>query len=163
MYKSKTVFNLLIHLCRELDRGTMYLRNHLNQTDLKGIAIDKDNIDGNLVSKILFKSIVYRLINKVETFMDFGGVPDLETFPEFLRFLRDKRNEGSVIFTAAHQNMGFDRLMRTFDFVKKNLKNLTSKLVSAAQKRYLFLLIFISTILLPSLMSKMVNQSLSRY
>ena len=126
----------------------MYLRNHLNQTDLKGIAIDKDNIDGNLVSKILFKSIVYRLINKVETFMDFGGVPDMESFPEFLRFLRDKRKEGSVIFTAAHQNMGFDRLMRTFDFVKKNLTNLTSKLVSAAQKRY----VFISTILLRSLM-----------
>ena len=148
---------------RELDRGTMYLRNQLNQTDLKGVTIDKDNIDRNLVSKILLKSIVYRLINKVETFMDFGGVPDLETFPEFLRFLRDKRNKGSVIFTAAHQNMGFDRLMRTFDFIKKNLKNLTSKLVSAAQKRYVFLLIFISTILLRSLMSKMVNQSLPRY
>ena len=157
MYKSKAVLNLLIHLCRELDRGTMYLRNHLNQTDLKGFAIDKDNIDGNLVSKIFFKSIVYRLINKVETFMDFGGVPDIESFPKFLKFLRDKRNEGSVIFTAAHQNMGFDRLMKTFDFVKKNLRNLTSKLVSAAEKRYVFLLIFISAILLLSLMSKMVN------
>ena len=163
MHKSKAVLNLLIHLCRELDRGTMYLRNHLNQTDLKGFAIDKDNIDVNLVSKILFKSIVYRLINKVETFMDFGGVPDIESFPKFLKFLREKRNEGSVIFTAAHQNMGFDRLMRTFDFVKKNLKNLTSKLVSAAEKRYVFLLIFISAILLLSLMSKMVNQSLPRY
>ena len=126
----------------------MYLHNQLNQTDLKGVTIDKDNIDRNLVSKILLKSVVYRLINKLETFMDFGGVPDMESFPEFLRFLRDKRKEGSVIFTAAHQNMGFDRLMRTFDFVKKNLKNLTSKLVSAAQKRY----VFISTILLRSLM-----------
>ena len=125
------------NMYRELDRGTMYLRNQLN-TDLKEFSIDKNNIDENLVSKILLRSIIYRVINKVETFMDFGGVPDMETFSEFIKFIRDKRNEGSVIFTAAHQNMGFDRLMRTFDFVKKNLKNLTSKLVSAAQKRYVF-------------------------
>ena len=125
------------NMYRELDRGTMYLRNHLNQTDLKGFTIDKDNIDRNLVSKILFKSITYRLINKVETFMDFGGVPDIETFPEFFKFLQDKKKEGSVIFTAAHQNMGFDRLMRTFDYVKKNIKSLSSKLVSAAHKRSL--------------------------
>ena len=150
------------NIYRELDRGTMYLRHQLN-TDLKELSMDKDNIDDNLVSKILFKSIIYRVINKVETFMDFGGVPDIESFPKFLKFLRDKRNEGSVIFTAAHQNMGFDRLMKTFDFVKKNLRNLTSKLVSAAEKRYVFLLIFISAILLLSLMSKMVNLSLPRY
>ena len=152
MYKSRTTLDLLIYLCRELDRGTMYFRNHLNQTDLKGFAIDKDNMDGNIISKIFFKSIVYRLINKVETFMDFGGVPNVQNFPTFLKFLRDKRNEGSVIFTAAHQNMGFDRLMRTFDFVKKNLKNLTTKLVSAAQNRYVLLLIFISPIFFYTLM-----------
>ena len=75
-------------LYRELDRGTMYFRNHLNQTVLKGVAINKDNIDEALVSKVLLKSIVYRLINKVETFMDFGGIPDLETFDEFLGFIR---------------------------------------------------------------------------
>ena len=125
------------NMYRELDRGTMYLHNQLNQTDLKGVTIDKDNIDRNLVSKILLKSIVYRLINKVETFMDFGGVPDIETFPKFVKFIRDKKKEGSVIFTAAHQVMGFDRLMKTIEYLKKNVKNLSSKLVSAAQKRSL--------------------------
>jgi hypothetical protein len=122
---------------RELDRGTMYLRNQLNQTDLKGVKIDKDNIDRNLVSKILLKSVVYRLINKLETFMDFGGVPDIETFPEFFKFLQDKKKEGSVIFTAAHQVMGFDRLVKTINYLKKNIENLSSELVSAAQKRSL--------------------------
>ena len=125
------------NMYRELDRGTMYLRNQLNQTDLKGVTIDKDNIDRNLVSKILLKSVVYRLINKLETFMDFGGVPDIETLKFFLKFLRDKKKEGSVIFTAAHQVMGFDRLMTTIDHVKKNIKDLSSKLVSAAQKKSL--------------------------
>jgi hypothetical protein len=125
------------NIYRELDRGTMYLRKQLNQTDLKGVSIDKDNIDSNLVSKILLKSIVYRLINKVETFMDFGGVPDMETFPKFVKFLHDKKKQGSVIFTAAHQVMGFVRLMKTIDYVEKNINDLSSKLVSAAQKKSL--------------------------
>ena len=122
---------------RELDRGTMYLRNQLNQTDLKGVTIDKDNIDRNLESKILLKSIVYRIINKVETYIDFGGIPDMETFPKFVNFLRDKKKQGSVIFTAAHQVMGFVRLMKTIDYVEKNINDLSSKLVSAAQKKSL--------------------------
>ena len=125
------------NMYRELDRGTMYLRNQLNQTDLKGVTIDKDNIDRNLVSKILLKSVVYRLINKLETFMDFGGVPDIETLNFFLKFLRDKKKEGSVIFTAAHQVMGFDRLVKSINHLKKNIENLSSELVSAAQKRSL--------------------------
>ena len=40
-----------------------------------------------------------------------------------------------MIFTAAHQNMGFDRLLRTFDYVKKNVKNLTTEIVRAAKQR----------------------------
>ena len=123
------------NIYRELDRGTMYLHNHLNQTDLKGFKFD--SIDRNLVSKILLKSIVYRVINKVETFMDFGGVPDVETYSKFLKYLHHKKKAKSVIFTAAHQNMGFDRLMKTLEHLKKNIKNLSSKLVSAAQKRSL--------------------------
>ena len=42
----------------------------------------------NLVKKVLFKSIVYRLINKVETFMNFGSgmsmIPGENEFPQFL-------------------------------------------------------------------------------
>ena len=46
---------------------------------------------------------------KVETFMDFGGLPTQEGFSSFQAFLAEKKNAGEVIFTAAHQNMGFDR------------------------------------------------------
>jgi hypothetical protein len=123
------------NLYRELDRGTMYLRNQLNKTDLKEISFDKDNIDDNLVSKILLKSIIYRLINKVETFMDFGGVPDIDNFQGFLEFLHKKKSEGYVIFTAAHQNMGFKKLMTTFYYVKKNIIDLSLRIVSAAQNK----------------------------
>ena len=122
------------NIYRELDRGTMYLRHQLN-TDLKEFSMDKDNIDKNLVSKILFKSIIYRVINKVETFMDFGGVPDTDTFPKFMEFLHKKKSERCVIFTAAHQVMGFKNLTITLDYLVQEIGNLTSKLVIAAQNR----------------------------
>ena len=122
------------NIYRELDRGTMYLRHQLN-TDLKELSMDKDNIDDNLVSKILFKSIIYRVINKVETFMDFGGVPDMDNFPIFLEFIHKKKSERCVIFTAAHQVMGFKNLIITLDHLVKEIGNLTSKLVIAAQNR----------------------------
>ena len=126
------------NMYRELDRGTMYFRNCLNQTDLKGLAINKDVIDENLVKKVLFKSIVYRLINKVETFMNCGSsgmIPNENDFPQFLEFLKEKKAEGLVIFTAAHQNMGFNRLMNTFNFLQKNINTLSSNVVTAAKKR----------------------------
>ena len=40
-----------------------------------------------------------------------------------------------MIFTAAHQNMGYSRLMTTFDFLQKNINLLTSNVVAAAKKR----------------------------
>ena len=115
---SNTVFSSkwFTNMYRETDRGTMYFRNNLN-IDLNGVKINKDIIDENLVSNTLFKSIIYRLINKVETFRDFGGIPNLEQFEEFLDFLANKKADGVVIFTAAHQNMGYDRLMITFKYV----------------------------------------------
>ena len=108
----------------------------LNQTDLKGFTIDRNCIDSNLVTNILFKSVTYRLINKIETFMDFGCIPNMEIFPRFLRFLKQKRSEGVVIFTAAHQNMGFERLWNSFEFLRNNITDLTSSLVSAAKLRH---------------------------
>ena len=65
------------NMYRELDRGTLYFRYCLSKTDLKGVKITKEHIQTDLVTKVLFKSIVYRLINKVETFMDFGGIPNI--------------------------------------------------------------------------------------
>jgi len=123
------------NMYRELDRGTLYFRKCIVDTVLKGVAIDKSIIDQELVEKVLFRSIVYRLINKVETFTDFGGLPDLGEYPKFQKFLAKKKDAGVVIFTAAHQNMGYDRLMKTFEFVKKNVKKMASEIVVASRKR----------------------------
>lgn len=123
------------NMYRELDKGTIYFRRHVNQIGLKGVASNERTIDVNLVSNILFKSIIYRLLNKRDTFIDFGGIPDLGTLPKFLKFLRRRKSQGAVIFTAAHQNMGFDRLIKTYGFVQKNILKLTSDVVTAAKRR----------------------------
>eukprot|EP00092_Neocalanus_flemingeri_P084672 GFUD01106408.1.p1 GENE.GFUD01106408.1~~GFUD01106408.1.p1 ORF type:complete len:668 (-),score=190.18 GFUD01106408.1:9-1907(-) len=123
------------NMYRELDRGTTYFRQCIIRTVLKDVQISKSVIKESLVVKVLFRSIIYRLINRVETFMDYGGLPDLDDFPKFLNFLAKKKSSDVVIFTAAHQNMGYDRLMKTFDFVKKNVKSLASKIVAAAKQK----------------------------
>ena len=123
------------NMYRELDRGTLYFRYCMSKTDLKGVKISKDTIETDLVTKVLFKSIVYRLINKVETFMDFGGIPNQDEFPAFLSYLKAKVREKVVIFTAAHQNMGFRRLMDTFSYLAKNIDKLTYNVVKGANHR----------------------------
>eukprot|EP00092_Neocalanus_flemingeri_P102066 GFUD01130529.1.p1 GENE.GFUD01130529.1~~GFUD01130529.1.p1 ORF type:complete len:892 (+),score=218.64 GFUD01130529.1:118-2793(+) len=123
------------NMYRELDRGTTYFRQCIIQTVLKDVDINKSIIKENLVVKVLFRSIVYRLINKIETFMDYGGLPDQDDFPKFLKFLAKKKSSDVVIFTAAHQNMGYDRLMNTFEFVEKNVKSLASQIVAAAKQK----------------------------
>ena len=96
------------NMYRELDRGTMYMRHCLLQTELKNTT-PSHNIDPELAQRVLFKSIVYRLINKVDTFVDFGGLPAQEEYTTFENFLSNKKAQGETIFTAAHQNMGYNR------------------------------------------------------
>ena len=69
--------------------------------------------------------------------MDFGGLPDIHNFAKFRKFLGKRRSEGIVIFTAAHQNNGFSRLMLSCQFLKDNISKLSSDLVAAAKKRSL--------------------------
>ena len=57
------------NMYQELDRGTLYFGKCIVDTVLKGVASDKNIIDQELVEKVLFRSIVYRLINKVHNSM----------------------------------------------------------------------------------------------
>ena len=124
------------NMYRELDRGTMYLRKCLLQDELKDRA-PSNTIDQELVHSVLFKSVVYRLINKVETFMDFGGLPTPKDFTTFLKFLAEKKSQNEVIFTCAHQNMGYERLLKTLHFARKNSASLASQVIKAAENKSL--------------------------
>ena len=76
----------------------------------------------------------------METFAEYGGLPDVDSFKQFLAYLKRKwSNKGAKggIFTAAHQNMGMTRLLNTFDFARKNIKSLASKVVKFAHERSL--------------------------
>ena len=122
------------NMYRELDRGTIYFRKEIIRTTLKGHIIS-DKISQKLVEEILFKSIIYRLINKVETFMDYGGIPGITSLAKFLLHLKEKKESGTTIFTAAHQNMGLSRLLKTFEYVKKNISSLTSQVITGAHEK----------------------------
>ena len=125
------------NIYREADRGTMYFRHCINQTDLAKAKYGHKTIDTALVTKILFKSLTYRLINKIETFTDFGTIPDLEDFPTFLELLERKKSQGKVIFTAAHQNMGYDKLLATLKYVAENIDDIAKNVIIAASNQSL--------------------------
>ena len=90
-----------------------------------------------MVTEVLVRSIVYRLINKIETFARFGGLPGIEELQRFIKLLARMREDQETIFTAAHQNMGFDRLMATFKHVRANLGDIAAKVVRGAEARSL--------------------------
>ena len=83
------------------------------------------------MKEILFKSILYRLPNRVETFLDFGGIPNLSSLSKFLNYLNERKENNETMFTAAHQNMG---LHKTLEFVKKNISSVTTKVVAGARQ-----------------------------
>ena len=62
------------NMYRELDRKTIYFKRQM--TILK---INKSKVSENLLKEVLFKSILYRLLNKVETFLGFGEIPSLSS------------------------------------------------------------------------------------
>ena len=60
------------NMYRELDRETIYFKRQM-----KILKINKSKISENLLKEVLFKSILYRLLNKVETFLGFGEIPSV--------------------------------------------------------------------------------------
>jgi len=86
---------------RELDRGTCYFREHiLNLWDMhqKDGHVD----DQTWMELVLWATICYRLINRISTFDEYGGIPSIDEWPLFRTFLREKEADEEVIFTDAH-------------------------------------------------------------
>ena len=62
------------------------------------------NLD--LIQKVLFASVVYILLNRVETFRLVGGIPNEDGFDQFLENCKKRTEKGEKVFTDADQNMG---------------------------------------------------------
>merc|ERR1719419_392664 len=102
---------------RELDRGTQYFRKNIMETIMSEHK-NSNVIDVETIENVLFKSIVYRLINEIKTFQAFDRIPDPENLPSFIQFLEACHGKhGSKVFTAAHQNIGLRRFLESLKFV----------------------------------------------
>lgn len=130
------------NMYRELDRGTQYFQNCLLKTTLAGYKPDLDGIDEDIVKETLWKSVLYRLSNKVQTFKKLGGIPDVAGFKNFKKGFQRLFDEGSKsndtrdkAFTAAHQNNGARRYFESLEVVRRDLDELTKKIIKEAKKR----------------------------
>lgn len=83
------------------------------------------------LSKVLWSSLCYRLMNKIETFQSFGGIPEVHQDKKYLTFLTKAMNRGVKLFTGAHLNMGLDRYKSTMQEVVRNLAKLVDPIVTA--------------------------------
>jgi len=111
------------NMYRELDRGTMYFRKNILE---EHVPLCPGNYP-----EIVFKAVAYRLVNKIETFEKFGGLPRISDWKTFKKFLTKTMDAGEVIFTSAHQNMGLNRFCDTMKEVLKNIDEFTNKIVGS--------------------------------
>jgi len=114
--KSKWFTNMY----REVDRGTIFFRKQI---------LAEHELLPSYYKEVVFKTFVYRLINKIETFEEFGKIPCIEEWKTFRKFLKKKMSDGGVIFTSAHINMGLDRFCDTIEEILKQIDTLTQSIV----------------------------------
>ena len=104
------------HFCnvyREADRGTVYFADQLGQR-LHGDRFEK-------LCDVIWFSVAYRLLNRLDTFKDFGGIPASEDLTRWLRFLRERMAGGHKIFTGRHLNIGFAKYEAALEFTVKTM------------------------------------------
>ena len=84
-------------LAPELEWGTQFLREQILALLLSL------NPRSEALSSVLFKSITYRLLTKVETFIRCPvGIPDLPAADKFLEFEKNVMDKGFPVFTSVH-------------------------------------------------------------
>jgi len=104
------------HFCnvyREADKGTVWFRRE-SEPRLHGDRLEK------LVDLIWF-SVAYRLVNRLDTFEEFGGLPPREDKLHWLRFLEERMRGGHKVFTGRHLNVGFSKYRGALDHLDENM------------------------------------------
>lgn len=143
---------------RELDRGTCYFRSQI--LDLWSSSSRPDMIQSAWIEKVLWASVCYRVVNKIETFevsfqprsaritctcectshaclcktiiQALGGIPTRE---EWTIFQSKFRKLPPPVFTSAHLNPGVNRYLEAMQFLKTNVSSKAVKLFEASQAR----------------------------
>jgi hypothetical protein len=104
------------NMYRELDAGTVYFRRHvlrLKQLVAKGLL----HGGNGFTTEVMWASICYRCLCRVETFEDLGGIPSISVWKDFRLGLVAKYEKGEKLFTAAYQVMGFRRYVETMEYL----------------------------------------------
>jgi hypothetical protein len=112
------------NMYRELDRGTQYFRaNLIHHRSRTGVNYE--------LEEVLWDSICYRLVNKIETFERHGRIPCREEWEEFVHgTFQPLWDSDNVVFTSAHQNMGKDRYLATMNSLWENDGKLVKDMAS---------------------------------
>ncbi|KAL7486084.1 hypothetical protein ACHAW6_011682 [Cyclotella cf. meneghiniana] len=134
----KMARNFFCNVYRELDRGTSYFRGNLirHRTRSNGSHCGA----GYNLEEVLWDSICYRLVNKIETFERFGSIPYRREWNAFVHGTLKPLWKGyDIVFTGAHQTIGRDRYLDTMNSLCENdgafLKELAGQISRAADLR----------------------------
>ncbi len=106
---------------RELDRGTMWFHRQLTARRLT-----PENPPA-----LLWNSVVYRLVNRLETFEAFGGIPTSAQRDEWLDFLTEAKGRGEKVFTGRHQVRGLADYGKTVEWMAGNCVPVCRQLLAA--------------------------------
>jgi hypothetical protein len=148
------------NLYRELDTGTVYFRRHVlelqreynsriqqvqqQQQQYEHQQQSHDNFnqikdDFNL--ELLWSSICYRLVNRIQTFERIeGGIPKINEWKKYKRSFNKLYKQNYILFTGAHQSMGHKRYIETLSKLQgtngncKVLHNVMQRIKVASQK-----------------------------
>lgn len=72
------------------------------------------------------------MVNRIQTFEDFGRHWGLGNLEQFKDFLDQRKEEGIAIFTHAHNTMGRERLKTCLDDLSEKIEDITTDLLAAA-------------------------------
>jgi hypothetical protein len=116
------------HFCnvyREADRGTLWFRDELR---------DKGLLHGDLFEKLndlVWYAVAYRLVNRLDTFKDWGTLPGRTDKDRWLRFLKERMVGGHKVFTGRHLNVGFAKYAAALDWLDENLLDVSREIREA--------------------------------
>ncbi|KAL3776597.1 hypothetical protein HJC23_005797 [Cyclotella cryptica] len=131
----KMARNFFCNIYRELDRGTTYFRGNLIRHRTRWDSSDCGA--GYNLEEVLWDSLCYRLVNKIETFDRFGSIPHRGEWKAFVNeTLQPLWTSEETVFTGAHQTVGKDRYLHTMNSLWENdgafVKELAVQISTAA-------------------------------
>jgi len=104
------------NIYRELDAGSVYLRRHILNLKKSTEKVVLEGTD-SFATDVLWASICYRCLCRIETFEALGGIPTIPQWEEFRKGLSAMHKNGDKLFTAAYQVMGFKRYVECMNFL----------------------------------------------